>query len=147
MRTIATEITIDASPEEVWATLIDLPRYCVWNPYIRQAVGEAVPGTRLELMAYPESGKPATFRPTVLLVARNVEFRWAHRLPVRGLFDRLHYFRLAEGPNRTTRLEHGERFRGLLVPFRTKTLNATARNLTRMNEALRTRVESARSTP
>lgn len=145
MRTIATEITIDATPEEVWATLTDLPRYCTWNPFIRQAAGEVVPGARLDLTMYAESGKPTTFRPTVLVVTPGVEFRWTGHFLVRGLFDGEHYFRLAEGPGRTTRLEHGERFRGLLVPFLGKFLDGTARNFTRMNEALRTRAQSARA--
>jgi hypothetical protein len=145
VRTIATEITIDATPEEVWATLTDLPRYCTWNPFIRQAAGEVVPGARLDLTMYAESGKPTTFRPTVRVVVPGVEFRWVGRFLVRGLFDGEHYFRLSEGPGRTTRLEHGERFRGLLVPFLGKLLDGTARNLTRMNEALRTRVQSARA--
>ncbi|MEU9006943.1 SRPBCC domain-containing protein, partial [Streptomyces sp. NPDC048551] len=84
-------------------------------------------------------------RPTVLVVTPAVEFRWTGRFPLRGLFDAEHYFRLAEGPGRTTRLEHGERFRGLLVPFLGKRLEGTARDFTAMNEALRTRVESARA--
>ncbi|MET9610562.1 SRPBCC domain-containing protein [Streptomyces sp. NPDC006512] len=145
MRTIATEISIDATPEEVWATLTDLPRYCTWNPFIRQAAGEVVPGGRLDLTMYSESGKPTVFRPTVLVVNPAVEFRWVGRFLVRGLFDGEHYFRLAEGPNRTTRLEHGERFSGLLVPFLGKVLAGTSRNFTAMNDALRTRAESART--
>lgn len=145
MRTIATEIVIDATPEEVWATLTDLPRYCTWNPFIRQASGEAVPGARLDLTMYSRAGKPRVFHPTVLVVNPAVEFRWKGRFLVRGLFDGEHYLRLSEGPGRTTRLEHGERFRGLLVPFLGKLLADTGRDFTAMNDALRTRVETART--
>lgn len=145
-RTISTEITIDATPEQVWAVLTDLPRYCTWNPFIRAAAGEAVPGERLTLTMYPESGKPTTFRPTVLVASPGTELRWLGHFLVRGLFDGEHYLRLSEGPNRTTRLEHGERFRGLLVPFLGRLLEGTARNFTAMNDALRARVESARAT-
>ncbi|MFJ9342838.1 SRPBCC family protein [Streptomyces sp. NPDC101733] len=144
--TIATEITIDATPEEVWATLTDLPRYCTWNTLIREAAGEVVPGTRLDLRTYPESGRPRSSRPRVLTVVPGVELRWVtRRFPVPGLLDGERYFRLSEGPGRTTRLEHGERFRGLLVPFLGKTLTGTARGLTTMNEALRARIRSARA--
>ncbi|MEU9029949.1 SRPBCC domain-containing protein [Streptomyces sp. NPDC048383] len=145
MRTIATEIVIDATPEEVWATLTDLPRYCTWNPYIRQALGETVPGARLDLTLYSRGGKPTAFHPTVLVVNPAVEFRWKGRFLIRGLFDREHWLRLSEGPGRTTRLEHGERFGGLLVPFLGKLLANTARDFTAMNDALRARVETARS--
>ncbi|UQX02380.1 SRPBCC domain-containing protein [Streptomyces sp. RerS4] len=146
MRTIATEITIDATPEEVWATLVDLPRHCTWNPFIREAAGEVAVGERLTLTMYPRSGKPATFRPTVVVAKPATELRWIGHFLVRGLFDGEHYFRLAEGPGRTTRLEHGERFRGLLVPLLGRMLDGTARDFTAMNEALRDRVRSARGT-
>ncbi|MCX5198560.1 SRPBCC domain-containing protein [Streptomyces sp. NBC_00249] len=145
MRTTATEITVDATPAQVWATLTDLPRYCTWNPVVRQAAGEVAVGARLELTMYAESGKPTVFRPTVLTAVPGAELRWAGRFLVRGLLDTEHWFRLSEGPGRTTRLEHGERFRGLLAPLLGSRLTGTARNFTPMNEALRTRVESARS--
>ncbi|MEU8436866.1 SRPBCC domain-containing protein [Streptomyces sp. NPDC029216] len=145
-RNITTEITIDAPPAEVWAVLTDLPRYCVWNPFIRQAGGEVALGERLRLTMYAESGRPTTFHPTVRVCAPGAELRWTGHFLVRGLFDGEHFFRLSEGPNRTTRLEHGERFRGLLVPFLGRLLEGTARNFTAMNLALRSRVESARAT-
>ncbi|MFD8145858.1 SRPBCC family protein [Streptomyces sp. NPDC059708] len=145
-RNITTEITIDATPEEVWEVLTDLPRYCVWNPFIRQAGGELAPGGRLRLTMYAESGRPTTFHPTVKVFTPVTELRWTGHFLVRGLFDGEHFLRLSEGPGRTTRLEHGERFRGLLVPFLGGLLEGTARNFTAMNEALRTRVEAARAT-
>lgn len=144
-RNITTEITIDATPEEVWQVLTDLPRYCVWNPFIRQADGEAVPGERLRLTTYSASGRATTAHPTVRICVPPAELRWTGHLLVRGLFDREHFVRLSEGPGRTTRVQHGERFRGLLVPFLGRRLEGTARQVTAMNEALRARVESARA--
>ncbi|MEW1635232.1 SRPBCC domain-containing protein [Streptomyces sp. NPDC093801] len=146
-RNITTEITIDATPEEVWEVLTDLPRYCVWNPFIRQADGEVAPGERLRLTMYAESGKPTTFHPVVRICVPAAELRWTGHFLVRGLFDGEHFVRLSEGPGRSTRVEHGERFRGLLVPFLGRLLEGTARNFTAMNEALRARAESTRSTP
>ncbi|MEU9036522.1 SRPBCC domain-containing protein [Streptomyces sp. NPDC048352] len=146
MRTIATEIAIDAPPEEVWAVLTDFPRYCTWNPFIRAAAGEAVPGERLTLTTYPRSGRPTTFRPTVVVAVPGTELRWTGHFLVRGLLDGEHFLRLSEGPGRSTRLQHGERFRGLLVPFLGRLPAGTARDLTAMNDALRARVEAARAT-
>ncbi|KIF06317.1 hypothetical protein PL81_08215 [Streptomyces sp. RSD-27] len=144
-RIITTEITIDATPEEVWEVLTDLPRYCVWNPFIRQADGEVAPGGRLRLTMYAAPGKPATFHPVVRICVPAAELRWTGHFLVRGLFDGEHFVRLSEGPGRSTRVEHGERYRGLLVPFLGRLLEGTARNITAMNEALRARVESTRS--
>ncbi|MEU3724649.1 SRPBCC domain-containing protein [Streptomyces sp. NPDC031705] len=146
MRTIATEIAIDAPPEEVWAVLTDFPRYCTWNPFIRAAAGEAVPGERLTLTTYPRSGRPTTSRPTVVVAVPGTELRWTGHFLVRGLLDGEHFLRLSEGPGRSTRLQHGERFRGLLVPLLGRLPAGTARDLTAMNDALRARVEAARAT-
>ncbi|MFF5706186.1 SRPBCC family protein [Streptomyces sp. NPDC012794] len=145
MRTISTEITIDATPRQVWTVLADFPRYRTWNPFIREAAGEAVPGERLALRTYPRSGRPTASRPTVLVAVPGRELRWGGPFLLRGLFDAEHFLRLAEGPDRTTRLEHGERYRGVLVPLLGKLLAGTARDLTAMNDALRARVESART--
>ncbi|MFE2529805.1 SRPBCC family protein [Streptomyces sp. NPDC059382] len=147
MRTISTTITIDATPEEVWATLSDLPRHCTWNPYIREAYGEPVPGERLTLRTYPEAGDPVTLRPRVVAARPGAELRWVRRKLVPGLLDTEHFFHLAEGPGRTTRLEHGERVRGLLAPFLGRLPTRNARDFAAMNEALRARVEAAPTAP
>ncbi|MFF4330139.1 SRPBCC family protein [Streptomyces sp. NPDC048387] len=144
-RNITTEIIIDATPEEVWKVLTDLPRYCVWNPFIQQAEGVIAPGEQLRLTMYTPSGKRTVFRPRVGVCVPAAELRWTGHFLVRGLFDGERFLRLSEGPRRTTRLVHGERFRGLLVPFAGGLPAGTARSFAAMNEALRTRVEAARA--
>ncbi|MEV8535731.1 SRPBCC domain-containing protein [Streptomyces sp. NPDC051211] len=142
MRTIATEIVIDAAPPEVWAVLTDLDRYPEWNPFIREASGELSPGSRLTLRTFPSGGRrPATFRPEVLVVTPGRELRWLGRFFLPGLFDGEHWFRLSEAPGRATRLEHGENFRGLLVPLLGKLLAGTQRDFTALNDALRKHAE------
>ena len=63
---LATTIDIDATPEDVWAVLSDLPSYPSWNPFIREASGQLAAGERLDVTMQPDGGRAMRFRPTVL---------------------------------------------------------------------------------
>ncbi|WP_424216497.1 SRPBCC family protein (plasmid) [Streptomyces sp. BI20] len=140
MRAIATEILLPASPEEVWEVLVDLDSYAEWNPFIREASGTVAVGERLRLRMFPENGRPTSFTPKVLVAEPGVELRWVGNLIVPGVFDGTHHFRLHATGDGGTRLEHGEEFRGLLVPFVGGLLDGTRRNFEAMNQALALRV-------
>lgn len=83
-----------------------------------------------------------TFRPKVLVAEPNTELRWLGRLLIPGLFDGEHYFRLSSLGSNRTRLVHGERFSGVLVPFAKSSLeSATRAGFEAMNKALKARAE------
>jgi hypothetical protein len=44
---IVTEIEINATPEQVWAVLVDFQKYPDWNPFVRKIKGEAKLGAKL----------------------------------------------------------------------------------------------------
>lgn len=141
MRTIRTEIDIDAEPAAVWSVLADLPGYGSWNPFIREASGQLTQGTKLRLRMFPAEGRPQTFTPTVLVARENAELRWLGRFFIPGIFDGEHWFTLTaiEGG---TRVEQGERFGGILVPLVGKVVDRTERDFRALNEALKKRVEN-----
>jgi len=141
LRRIETAIDIAASPQAVWNVLVDFAAYPDWNPFIRRLQGEATVGARLEVTVQPPAAKPMTFKPTVLAAAPARELRWLGRVPMPGLLDGEHGFRL-EPTAGGCRLHHGEEFRGILVPLFGRMLDTTARGFTAMNEALKQRVEA-----
>jgi hypothetical protein len=141
MREISTAIDIQASPDQVWAVLIDFTGYPAWNPFIREGSGEAVVGSRLTLRMYPEKGSPITFKPKVLAAEPGKLLRWVGHLIVPGLFDGTHEFTLTATPEGGTHLTQSESFKGLLVPFLGKMIEGTRRNFDNLNEALKMRVE------
>lgn len=139
-RTIETTITIDAAPDKVWRVLADLPRWSEWNPFITEASGGLAVGERLAIQVVPPGQKAARFTPEVIEVEEARALRWRGSLPVPGLFVGEHYFGLSTADD-GTRLTHGERFSGLLIPLMGGMLRATEEGFHEMNAALKARVE------
>ncbi|MFC5746056.1 SRPBCC family protein [Actinomadura rugatobispora] len=140
-REIRTEIEIDAAPGPVWRVLTDLRAYPDWNPFIISAEGEVREGGRLTNKLTQKGGGTLTFSPTILVAAPDRELRWLGRLIVPGVLDGEHYFRLEALDGGRTRLVHGERFTGALVPFAGGPLDV-ADGFRAMNAALKSRAET-----
>jgi hypothetical protein len=142
------ETVIEASPERVWAILTDFAAYPEWNPFIRviEIEGDLRVGARLRARIQPSGGKGMTFRPTVLVADPGRELRWIGHLFLPGIFDGEHYFAIRPRSDRTILFQHGEEFRGLLIPSMRKSLDRdTRRGFVEMNEALKARAESSLS--
>jgi hypothetical protein len=145
MRELRTEIELDATPEEVWAVLVDLPTHAAWNPFITSIEGELRPGARLTVRMRPEGGRATTFRPRVVAVEAPHELRWLGHLVVPRIFDGEHRFRIEEVRPGRVRFVQSERFRGALVPVLWRRLeDGTAKGFRAMNEALARRVTARR---
>jgi hypothetical protein len=114
MKSLHTQIDIEAPASKVWNILMDHANFPQWNPFIKEVNGETQVGNQIEINLDMGKGKNSQFKPTVLVRDTNKEFRWIGHLFINGLFDGEHYFQLEElGPNRT-RLIHGEKFSGIL---------------------------------
>lgn len=82
------------------------------------------------------------FHPRVIRVKKNAEFAWKGNVLFPGLFDGEHFFRLEQAGQDQTRLIHGEKFSGILVPLLKGLLKDTASGFELMNKALKERVEN-----
>jgi hypothetical protein len=135
--TIATTVEIDAAPSHVWQVLVDLPAYSRWNPFIVEAAGDVVVGGKLSMRMTVGGRDPMTIEPRLLVVDPQRELRWKGRLLVPGLFDGEHGFTLTALEGRRTRLEHWERFSGLLLPLARRLIyEDTLRAFHSFNDAL-----------
>lgn len=143
MRSIATEITIRGNADQVWSVLTDFAKYPEWNPFIREASGAAIPGSRLNVRIHPPGGRAMTFQPSVRVAVPGSELRWLGRVLVPGLFDGEHIFRISLLPDRRVRFEQSERFRGILVALLPASIYENTRlGFEMMNQALKERVEA-----
>lgn len=145
MKTLETQITIDAAPDQVWRVLMDFEQYYEWNPFLISVKGKAVVGARLDNEIRMSEKKTMSFQPEVLVVEEEKEFRWIGKTFVKGLFDGEHYFKLELNADGSTTIIHGENFTGLLTgPVMKMIEKDTQDGFLAMNEALKNRVESTR---
>jgi hypothetical protein len=141
MKTIESEIVINASPEKVWSVLTRFEDHKRWNPFITSIKGEGVVGNNLVVSIKPPGGGGMTFKPVVLKFDAPKEFRWRGKLGVKGIFDGEHYFILEEAGANRTRFIHGENFSGILVSLMKGALEKTRQGFILMNQSLKKECE------
>jgi hypothetical protein len=142
MRSIKTEIILNAGREKVWKHLTDFASYPYWNPFITKIEGKLETGSRLNVTLQLEGRKPSRLKPKILIAKHGEKFCWKGALFFSGLFDGTHYFILEDTEDGKTRLIHGENFSGLLSGLILYILeNATREGFERMNKALQMKVE------
>lgn len=117
MKTIHTEIDIDAPPPTVWVLLTDFDRYPDWNPFIPRAEGALQEGATIEVQLESPGGRGMTFRPTLQRVESPRELRWLGHLFIPNLFDGEHIFELSPNGEGGTHFVQRETFGGWLVPL------------------------------
>ena len=142
MKSIVTEITINAPVDKVWSQLTDFENYPNWNPFIH-IKGEAKKGAKLDNTIYLEGQKPQSFQPRIIEFSEGKSFRWLGVLFIKGLFDGEHYFQLEAINEQQTKFIHGENFRGVLSSALMKMIGEQTRvGFEKMNVALKQQVEN-----
>jgi hypothetical protein len=145
MKTIRTEILINASAEKIWQVLIDFEKYPEWNPFIKKISGEKRPGGQMRVVIQPQGQKGMEFTPVIQKYETNAELQWLGHLWITGLFDGRHSFKLVPIDQSRTLFIHSEQFTGLLVGMLWKSLQSpTLGGFEQMNQALKSRAERAR---
>ena len=136
MKSIQTEIIINASTEKVWNLLTDFANYPNWNTFIISVKGKPKKGTQLK-NTMMVNGKKNVFKPTITEVQPNQYFEWLGKLPL-GMFNGRHYFKLESISPNQTKLIHGENFSGWLRGIIMKSIGeATRNNFVKMNKELK----------
>ncbi len=138
MKEIKTEIIINASANKVWEVLTNFEAYPNWNPFIIEILleGTLVEGAQLQNTML-NKGKKNVFKPVVTQLTKTHRFEWLGKLPL-GMFSGRHYFILEELDVHQTRLIHGEKFSGWLMPLLMRMIGEdTMKNFQAMNKALK----------
>ena len=83
---------IAALPDRVWALLVDLPSWRVWNPTVASIEGDVTPGGTVRLVAAVNQQRTFVLGVTELVPAQRMV--WASGLPM-GLFRGVRTYSLA----------------------------------------------------
>ena len=96
------------------------------------------------LHEYEAFSADQAWMPTVVLVAKkNKAFEWLGSLPIPGVFNGHHYFRIEELSNGQVKFIQGEDFSGLLAGLIMRQIGEqTRQGFIAMNKALKERAES-----
>ena len=141
MKSLQTEIIINAPAEKVWAILTDFAAYTAWNPFIKKLEGKPVVGETLRVELNNGKGT-SVFTPTVKIVDTNRAFEWLGKLPL-GMFSGQHYFRIESISTTQVKFIHGEEFSGWLSGLILKQIGEqTHKSFIEMNKALKQKAEA-----
>jgi hypothetical protein len=134
---IKTQILIDSPVESVWNCLTDTQNYSRWNQFIRKIEGQFSANQTLKITIAPPDNKSMDFKPTCIALKPNQELRWVGKMGFEWLFRGEHYFLLEKVNNQQTKLIHGEKFTGIIVPlFKKLRGNITQKGFELMNQNL-----------
>jgi hypothetical protein len=142
MKSLHSEVEIDAPAEHVWRIVGDFARYPDWNPFIVRAAGEQRVGERLDITIAAPGMKAVGFRPRVLDVEAGRLIRWKGSFKLPGLFDGRHALIVEPLDGARSRFTTHEDVTGILLPFAGKVMTASQQGFDLMAQAVKERAEA-----
>ncbi len=166
MPSVTTKITINATPDDVWLTLVDFPVWKMWNPFICDVEGVALAGEKVKVVVRPNYpaldqrmeendpenllseavvlNKSSSFRPTITHYKSGKLLAWKNRNFLTGTY--IQRFELTALEADKTLFVNTTEMRGLLVNMgwesAVKPMYKGGMEL--MNEALKEQLESGK---
>jgi hypothetical protein len=139
MKSYEAKSVIDASPERVWAALVDAPGYPSWNSGVDKVDGRIAAGEKITVHAAVNPGRAFPVKVTDFLPASRMT--WSGGMPL-GLFKGVRTFTLTprgEGTEFTVR----EEYTGPLLPLIWRSMPDLGPSFDQFATGLKHRVETA----
>lgn len=132
-------IVIKAPVGAVWKALTNFSAYPEWNPLVGWLKGDIRANGQIQMFIKPLN---RSFTATLKRVEPDEELTWVGVQLASWIISGEHYYRLEALDRNSTRLSHGEYFRGLASAFIGKaTLERMEAAFNRHNVLLKERVE------
>lgn len=141
VKTLYSEITIQAAADKVWTILTNFEEYPQWNDFVVKIQGEPLEGSNLQV-TIKSKNQEQHFEPEVVKAQAPRSFEWRGKLPW-GAFNGHHCFEIEEIGHEQVRFIHQEHFSGWLSrPLLAMIGKQTLQGFERMNLALKQRAET-----
>jgi hypothetical protein len=108
---VITQITINATPEEVWSMLIDVDKYPDWHPYIKKIEWRLERNAPIKVTYKKNDTQDAVFSAYIIDMEPNRMLSWGGSLGF--IFRAKHYYRIESVNNDSVKLTQGEYWRGI----------------------------------
>lgn len=145
MKSVNTQIQIDACAQTIWSILDDLSNYSLWNKVLPEFSGVTTVGRQVTGQIHFSGKPPQQVLGTLILIVGARELRWVSELPSEPVTRAEHYFKLTPIDDGRTLLEHGEFFDGPLEDFIwTMIADVIGADYDQMNHDLKARAEALR---
>ena len=106
--------SIQATPEAIWAILVDVANYANWDSGVERVEGRVALGGTLKLFSSVNPGRAFPLKVTELEPGRLM--RWGGGMPL-GLFKGVRTYTLAPDAGGATKFTMREEFSGLMLPL------------------------------
>lgn len=140
-KTVASEVTVDATADTVWRILADFDDYERWNPLITKAEGDARLGARLDLTLEPPDEDRHEITPEIFVFRPGRKLSWQSRELLPGIADREYEVILEPLADGRVRVVQHMRFEGIMTPL--ASTDEEQVGLDHMAQALKRRAEDA----
>lgn len=136
-KSVYQEITINASPENVWAVLTDMSKYDEWNPVMKLLEGKVKKGNKVIYQFTQDADNISKISAKIVKIETNVLLNQAGGIPLLLTYN--HKYKLESIGDKTKVVIH-EYYKGIGVNFWNP--KPVERAYRRLNKALKMRVES-----
>jgi hypothetical protein len=138
MKSFEASSTISATPDTIWAILVDGAHYPDWDSGVVSVAGRIAPGETIKVVSGANPGRTFPVKVSGFDPARSMV--WSGGMPL-GLFKGVRTFTLSPAGDGTTRFDVREEYTGPLLPMMWRSMPDLGPSFTKFATGLKQRAE------
>lgn len=139
MKSFEATANINATPNRIWAILVDGAHYPDWDSGVLSVDGQVAPGETIKVVSGANPGR--TFPVKVTELNPNQSMTWSGGLPL-GLFKGVRTFKLTAAADGATRFHLREEYGGPLLSMMWRSMPGLGPSFAQFASGLKRRAES-----